>query len=94
MKNVEGKPGEDAPKEGKSGGSLSATIALDVPEEQLRRAQQDLERQQPGAKIVGPAIFRSGTFALVSVVQEGGEFASKVIGVGNAPVFEGARAGV
>jgi hypothetical protein len=80
VKNVEGTGGADAPKEGMGGGVLSAMITLDVPDEQLRRAQQDLERQRTGAKIVGPAIFRSGTFALVSVVQEGGKFANKVIG--------------
>ncbi len=81
--------------EGAGGGILHAVISLDVAAAELQRAQSELDRQRPGARIVGPAIYRSGNLALVSAFDdENDERVVNLVGLGAAPVLEGAKAAI
>jgi hypothetical protein len=91
---------EDTGSEGgitaaKGGGVVHMLVEFRVSEQQKRKAEQELQRKHPGAAIAGPIIYRSGTFALISAtLDEEGEYADKIVGVGRAPVMEGHRAAV
>ena len=63
--------------------------------EQVRDAQRELRRIKPGARLVGPVAYRSGTFGLVtSFKEENGKLATKVVGLGKAPLLDGEKAAV
>lgn len=97
VQNVKTKPGSDQQVEGDGGGIVHALVELSVSETEIARAQSVL-RSKTGnrdAKIVGPIVYKGGTFSLVSsFAEEGSEFTKKVIGVGRAPVFVGNKAAV
>ena len=81
--------------EGEGGGIVHAVVVLEVTEDQRREAERELQSVAPGAKIVGPVVYRDGNIALVSsIAQEDGEFAKKVIGLGKAPILDGQKAAI
>jgi hypothetical protein len=89
--------GADQPeaREGEGGGILHAVVALTVSPEQIAAAQRDLQRVQPGAKIAGPVVFKSGRVGLVSAFKdEKGNLTSRVFGIGNAPLLDGEKAAI
>ncbi|MEN8145020.1 MAG: SGNH/GDSL hydrolase family protein, partial [Gemmatimonadota bacterium] len=91
------RPGEDeeTAREGDGGGIVHAVVQLDVDDRAVRAAENELGRERPGARIVGPVIYRSGTFGLVSsFMEEDGELTRRVVGLGAAPVLEGSRAAI
>lgn len=93
--NVRPEEGVDVQREGEGGGIVHAVVQLAVEESTLREAENELGRLRPGARIVGPVIYRSGTFGLVSsFLEEDGEWTRRVVGLGKAPVLEGSRAAV
>ncbi len=103
VENVSGAAGQDAPDEGEGGGIVHAVVTLEVSDAQRERAQQELQGQVPGAKIVGPLIYESGTFALITSVAAGSsdpakkdvpKFSQEIVGMGTAPVLEGGKASV
>ena len=60
-----------------------------------QNAESELQRMVPGAKLEGPITYKSGTFALISnFQQEGGDWTTRVVGLGKAPVMEGHKAAV
>ena len=78
-----------------AGGILHALVALQVAEEDLQNARQELQKIVPGAVIKGPLVFKSGKIAIVSsVIGSDGELTKKVVGIGNAPILEGGKAAV
>lgn len=84
-------------QEGKGGGIVHALVELKVTENQVRRAESALRNklENDEVTIIGPIIYKGGTFSLVSsFAEEGSEFTKKVIGVGRAPVFVGNKAAV
>jgi hypothetical protein len=85
-------------REGDGGGIIHALVTFGVPKELLREAERDLQRQRPGARIAGPIVPKSGTFALVSTVTDPkdgkSKLATQVVGVGNAPLLDGDKAAV
>jgi hypothetical protein len=82
-------------KEGEGGGIVHAVVMLDVTPEQLREADQALQRIRSGAKIMGPIVYSGGTIALISsIAQPNGEFAKTVIGLGKAPILDGQKAAI
>lgn len=83
--------GRSSATEALSGGIVHAVVELSVSQEQRREAERELGRLVPGGKLVGPANFHAGKFALVTSFQ--GE-QNRVIGLGNAPLLEGSRASV
>jgi hypothetical protein len=80
----------------KAGGVIHALVALDVPNDMVREAEQYLQRVNPQAKIKGPIIYKSGRIALISSIadESNSEFTRKVVGVGNAPLVEGHKAAI
>jgi hypothetical protein len=95
VQNVKTKPGTEQVIEGDGGGIVHALVQLSVPESELSRAQSMLRNKTKNkdAVIVGPIVYKGGTFALVSsFAEEGSEFTKKVVGVGRAPVFVGNKA--
>jgi hypothetical protein len=95
VQNVKTKPGTEQVIEGDGGGIMHALVQLSVPESELSRAQSMLRSKTKNkeAVIVGPIVYKGGTFALVSsFAEEGSDFTKKVVGVGRAPVFVGNKA--
>ncbi|MBT1687592.1 hypothetical protein [Dawidia soli] len=95
VQNVKTKPGTDQVIEGDGGGVVHALVELSVPESEISRAQSVLrsKTKNKDAVIVGPIVYKGGTFALISsFAEEGSDFTKKVVGVGRAPVFVGNKA--
>lgn len=85
----------DTGEEGEGGGIVHAVVILEVTPEQRRAAERDLQSAHPGAKIVGPVIYRDGTIGLISsIAQPNGDFAKQVIGLGKAPILDGQKAAI
>jgi hypothetical protein len=77
------------------GGVIHILVEFHTPQAVIRQAEQELQRKHAGATIVGPIVYRSGTFALISAtLDEEGNYADKVVGVGRAPVMEGHKAAI
>jgi hypothetical protein len=87
--------GEEGITTAPGGGIAHMLVAYDVPEDMVRRAQSELQRQRPGAQLKGPVSYTDGTFNLVTAVTdpEAG-LMRRVVGVGNAPVMSGHKAAV
>jgi hypothetical protein len=97
VQNVKTKPGTEQMVEGDGGGIVHALVELKVTDSQIARAQSELRSKMKNtdAVIVGPIVYKGGTFSLISsFAEEGSEFTKKVIGVGRAPVFVGNKAAV
>jgi len=97
VQNVKTKPGSEQVTEGDGGGIVHALVELKVTDSEIARAQSALrsKTRNNDAVIVGPIVYKGGTFSLVSsFAEEGSEFTRKVIGVGRAPVFVGNKAAV
>lgn len=78
-----------------AGGIVHAVVALDVPKDMIREAERQLQRLRPGAKLMGPIIYKSGQISLISsVAAEGGKLTEKVVGIGSAPILEGQKAAI
>ncbi len=76
-------------------GVVTAVVELGVTDEQIEEARDAVADVVPGATVVGPVTFTSGTFALISsFAEEGSETTETVVGVGNMPLLEGDRAAV
>ena len=61
----------------------------------MRRAQTEVGRKKPNAKLVGPVNYVEGTFALVTAVTDPqAGLSRRVVGVGNAPLMAGHKAAV
>lgn len=97
VQNVKTKSGSEQVIEGDGGGIVHALVELKVSETQITRAQSALRSKTKNkeAVIVGPIVYKGGTFSLISsFAEDGSDFTKKVIGVGRAPVFVGNKAAV
>lgn len=82
-------------REAEGGGVVHALVTFEVSEDQIREAQDELQRVRPGARIQGPVTYRSGKFGLISSFRDSaGGLSKHVVGLGNAPVLEGAKAAI
>lgn len=89
--------GADRPeaREGTGGGIVHAVVTLSVSAEQVAAAQRELQRTRPGARLVGPVVFKSGRVGLVSSFTDTkGDLSTQVVGIGNAPLLDGQKAAV
>src|SRR5678815_887322 len=57
-------------REGEGGGIVHAVVELSVTKAQIATAQRELSRLVPGAKLVGPVMYKSGKFGLVSSFKD------------------------
>jgi hypothetical protein len=99
VENVRSGAKEAEAREGTGGGIVHALVTFGVSKDALTAAERDLQRQMPGAKIAGPIVPKSGVFTLVSSTmksktEHNAQFATQVLGVGNAPVLDGDKAAV
>lgn len=102
VENVRSGAKDPDAREGEGGGIIHALVTFGVTKEELADAQRDLQRQIPGATIVGPIIPKSGVFGLVAGVTQDPagtdkdkKLASQVLGIGgNAPLLDGDKAAV
>ncbi len=95
VENVRSGGGQPEAREGEGGGIVHALVTLGVTPEQLADANRELQRVKAGARIQGPIVFKSGRFALVSSVTDTkGNMSKQVVGLGNAPLLDGEKAGI
>lgn len=81
--------------EGEGGGIVHAVVSLEVTQDQIREAQRELQRIKPNAQLVGPVVYKSGKFGIVSSFKDPqGGLSKQVVGLGNAPVLDGQKAAV
>lgn len=93
--NVRSGASDPEAKEGEGGGILHALVTLSVTPQQLQDAQNELSRKVPGAKIMGPVVYKSGKFGLVTSFKDpNGGLSKQVVGLGNAPILDGEKAAV
>jgi hypothetical protein len=98
-KNVS-EEGEGGITEGQGGGVCHFLVSYEVSEEDRRQAEQELGRLVPGAKLMGPVIYRSGNYMVTSPFQgEEGEtsgikFVNNIHAIGKAPLLEGHKCAV
>ncbi|HEX7077922.1 MAG TPA: hypothetical protein VF363_05840 [Candidatus Eisenbacteria bacterium] len=95
VKNV--RSGSDQPeaREGEGGAIVHAEVTLGVTPEQIQDAQRELSRKVPGAKIMGPVVYKSGKFSLTTSFKDtNGELTKQVVGLGNAPILDGEKAAI
>jgi hypothetical protein len=93
-RNVAG-DGEGGIQAGEGGGLVHFLVSFELSDSDRQNAESELQRKVPGAMIAGPLNYKSGTFALISnFQQEGGDWATRVVGLGKAPLMEGHKAAV
>jgi len=84
-----------AGKEEAKGGILHFFVKYGLDEQELAKVRQELTKQEPGAKLKGPIVFKKGTFQVISAAAgEGGVFTRKIIGEGKAPLITGSEVSV
>src|SRR5690606_37720097 len=93
-KPTEGTSGNSISQAG-GGGILHFLILYDTPEEQIEKAERLLVEkfEDDEIKIVGPIVFDSGKYALVSSIlnSETNERKKQILAMGEAPVMENSR---
>ncbi|NOT32722.1 MAG: hypothetical protein HOP12_00985 [Candidatus Eisenbacteria bacterium] len=95
VENVRSGADQPEAREGTGGGIVHAVVQLSVSPEQVSNAQRELQRTRPGAKLVGPVLFKSGKVGLVSSFKDTkGNLSTQVVGLGNAPLLDGEKAAV
>ncbi len=89
------RPAAGAANEAEGGGIFHALVTLSVSDEQLQDARRELVKLVPGAQIMGPVVYKSGKFGLVSAFKDAdGSLSKKVVGIGNAPIIDGQKAAI
>jgi len=77
------------------GGILHFFVTYSLTPQELQRVRTELQKIDKNAKLMGPIIFKKGTFGVISAaVGEGGAFTRKVIGEGKAPLVSGSEVSV
>ncbi len=95
VENVRSAADQPDIRTGEGGGIVHAVVALGVTPEQLQDARRDLPRVRPGGRIVGPVVYRSGKFGLITSFKDpAGNLAKQVVGLGSAPILDGEKAAV
>lgn len=76
------------------GGIVHFLVTYGASETRVRQAQKALQERHPDATIVGPIVYRKGSFALITSFKEGDNLTTKTVAVGKAPLMEGQKAAV
>ena len=79
--------------EANGGGLIHFLVLYDTPDDQVRKAERELQRKlkNPEIVLVGPVEISSGTFHLISSLLVDGKEEKELIGSGVAPVFQNSR---
>ena len=79
--------------EADGGGLLHFLVLYDTPEEQVRKAENELRRKLKRREIVlaGPVEINAGKFMLVSSLLVDGKEEKEILGTGRAPVFQNSK---
>lgn len=78
-----------------TGGILHFLCTFGLTKEELEKAEQELKRIDKDGKIIGPVMFTSGEFHIISAsAGEGGIFSRRIVGTGKAPLLAGSEAAV
>ena len=78
-----------------TGGILHFLCTFGLTQTELKEAEQELTRIDKDGKIIGPVMFVSGQFYIISAsAGEGGIFSRRVVGTGKAPLLAGSEAAV
>jgi hypothetical protein len=81
--------------EAEGGGIVHAVVALEVTPDQVKDAQRELQRIKPGSQLMGPVVYKSGKFGIVSSFKDPqGGLSKQIVGLGSAPVLDGQKAAV
>ncbi|WAC10953.1 hypothetical protein [Dyadobacter pollutisoli] len=75
-------------KEGEGGGWVHVLMGLSVSDEDISAAASELAGKVPGAKLVGPVIYRSGTVSLITKSAATND-KIRILGTEKAPVLDG-----
>ena len=75
-------------KIGEGGGWVHFLMGLSVSKEEISEAESDLQRIVPGAKIIGPVIYKEGSVELITKSAATND-KFKVLGRGPAPILDG-----
>jgi len=95
VENTRSGPDQPEIREGEGGGIVHALVTLAVTDERLQDARLELRRLRPGARIIGPVVYHSGKFGLVTSFKDPqGKLSTQVVGLGNAPILDGEKAAV
>ncbi len=98
VENLSSGNAEDVNNVANGGGYVHLMVGLIVTPDEIKDAEQELRKTNPRGKLVGPVIYRGGTMALInkSVITNAAnpEGASRVLGIGPAPVLEGDKIAV
>ncbi len=80
--------------EADGGGLVHFLVLYDTPDDQIRQAESELriKFRNPKINLLGPVFFTKGDYVVVSsVLGQNGKEEKKLIGVGQAPVFENSK---
>jgi hypothetical protein len=81
--------------EADGGGIVHAVVSLGVTDDQLREARTELQRVQPGARLMGPVVYKAGRFGLISSFKDPqGNLVKTAVAIGLASVLDLAETAV
>ncbi len=79
--------------EADGGGLLHFLVLYDTPENQIRKAERELQRKLKKDDLIlaGPVLFTEGNFLLISSILRMGKEEKILLGSGRAPVFQNSK---
>lgn len=86
--------GEAGTGRAEGGGIVHFLVTYGADEARVRAAESALQETREDARIVGPVVYRTGSFALITSFAEGAETFTRAVAVGRAPLMEGQKAAV
>lgn len=76
------------------GGLVHFLVTYGVSNERVAAAKTALLEKNAAADLVGPIVYRKGSFALITSFKEENEITTKTVAVGKAPLMEGQKTAV
>ncbi len=76
------------------GGLVHFLVTYGVSNERVAAAKAALLEKNEAADLVGPIVYRKGSFALITSFKEENEITTKTVAVGKAPLMEGQKTAV
>ena len=67
------------------GGIIHFLVTYGASKARVKAAEKELQERHPDAKIVGPIVYRRGSFALITSFKEGNTTTTRTVAVGKAP---------